>query len=30
MTRFKTFVYRPALLTAITVIAATGAGFRAG
>jgi len=30
MTRLKARLYSPALVTAITVIAATGAGFRAG
>lgn len=30
MTRLKTRLYSPALVTAVTLIAATGAGFRTG
>lgn len=30
MTSLKTLLYRPALITAVTVIAAVGGGFRSG
>ena len=30
MTRLKSALYHPTLVAAVTVIAATGAGFRAG
>ncbi len=30
MTRLKTLVYRPALVTVVTIFAATGGAFRGG